>query len=156
MAVHIVQTKTFSSTLLGSSGWCRNQIDVRELNRRRSNKSSIICIHGRDTGKMRNSPKWPSPHIKYHLQLKTKEDVGGSGLGLQSGGRQFSWRRKKKCLVKQWCARLCRQWDMVDADLQALQSFSTTPTLYSLQTSLVTALFQEQTLCANSFKHAAC
>lgn len=45
---------------------------------------------------------------------------------------------------------------MVDADLQALQSFSTTPTLYSLQTSLVTALFQEQTLCANSFKHAAC
>ena len=31
-----------------------------------------------------------SPHPKYHLQLK--EDVGSSGLGLQRGGRQFTWR----------------------------------------------------------------
>ena len=34
----------------------------------------------------------------YHLQLKTKEDVGG-GLGLQRGGRQFTWRWKSKCLL---------------------------------------------------------
>ena len=27
------------------------------------------------------------PHIKYHLQLKTKEDIRGSGLGLQRRGR---------------------------------------------------------------------
>ena len=30
-------------------------------------------------------------HLKYHLQLKTKEDiVGGSDLGLQRGGRQLT------------------------------------------------------------------
>lgn len=34
--------------------------------------------------------------LKDHLQLKTKEDVGGSGLGLQRGGR-----RKNQCLVNQ-------------------------------------------------------
>ena len=26
-----------------------------------------------------------SPHLIYHLQLKPKDDVGGSGLGLQRG-----------------------------------------------------------------------
>ena len=30
------------------------------------------------------------PSLKYHLQLKTKEDVGGSGLGLQGGRRKWS------------------------------------------------------------------
>ena len=40
-----------------------------------------------------------SPHLKYHLQLKAKEDVGGSGLGPQKGVRQFTWRWKSKCLV---------------------------------------------------------
>ena len=40
-----------------------------------------------------------NPHLKYHLQLKTKEDVGGSGLELQGGGRQFTWRWKSKCLL---------------------------------------------------------
>ena len=28
-----------------------------------------------------------SHYLKYHLQLRTKEDVGGSGLGLQRGAR---------------------------------------------------------------------
>ena len=30
------------------------------------------------------------PSLKYRLQLKTKEDVGGSGLGLQGGRRKWS------------------------------------------------------------------
>ena len=47
----------------------------------------------------------PSPHLKYHLQLKTKEDVGGGGcgLGLQRGGGQFTGRWKTWCLVKNVC-----------------------------------------------------
>lgn len=42
--------------------------------------------------------KKTSPYI-YQLQVKTKEDVGGSSLGLQMGGRQCTWRYKSKCLV---------------------------------------------------------
>ena len=38
-------------------------------------------------------------HLKYHLQLETKENVEGSGLELQRGERQFTWRWKSKCLV---------------------------------------------------------
>ena len=30
-------------------------------------------------------------HLKYHLQLMTKKDVEGSGLGLQMGGSQLIW-----------------------------------------------------------------
>ena len=40
-----------------------------------------------------------NPHLKHHLQLTTKEDVSGSGLGLQTGGRQLTWRWKSKCFV---------------------------------------------------------
>ena len=42
-------------------------------------------------------------HLKYHLQLKTREDVGDSGLGLQRGRRQFIWRCKSKCLLDNFC-----------------------------------------------------
>ena len=35
-----------------------------------------------------------NPYLKYHVQLKTKEDAGDSGLGLQGRGRQFTWRQK--------------------------------------------------------------
>ena len=30
-----------------------------------------------------NCPNGQKPYLKYHLQLKIKEDAGGSGLGLQ-------------------------------------------------------------------------
>lgn len=39
-------------------------------------------------------------HFKHHLQQKTKEDVGGSDLGFQTGERQFTWRWKSKRLSK--------------------------------------------------------
>lgn len=38
-------------------------------------------------------------HLKYCPQVKTKEVVGGSGLGLQKGRREFTRRWKSKCLV---------------------------------------------------------
>ena len=41
----------------------------------------------------------PSPHLTHHLLLKTKEAVEGRGLGLQMGGRKFTWRWSSKCLV---------------------------------------------------------
>ena len=53
--------KTFSSTPLGSSGWSKNQIDMRHINRRKSNKSLVTGIHGRDQGESRNLSKWPKP-----------------------------------------------------------------------------------------------
>ena len=31
-----------------------------------------------------------SPHLQYHCQLTTKEEVGGGALGLQREGRQFT------------------------------------------------------------------
>ena len=56
------------------------------------------CIHGRDSGKLSNSTKWLEPSLKYYLQLKTKEGVGGRGMGLRKGERQFAQRWKRKCL----------------------------------------------------------
>ena len=55
-------------------------------------------------------PKGRNPHLKYHLQLKAKEDVGVRGLGHQRGGRQLTWRWKSKCLVDK-CLLGQRQWD---------------------------------------------
>ena len=34
---------------------------MRQISRRKSNKSLIICIHERDLGKLSNSPNWPKP-----------------------------------------------------------------------------------------------
>ena len=75
---------------------------MRQINRRKSNKSLITCVHQRDPGELSNSPNGPNPHLKYHLQLKTKEDVGGSGLGFIRGGGNSH--RDRKANV----ARPCR------------------------------------------------
>ena len=42
----------------------------------------------RDSGRLNNSPNDWNPHLEYHVQLKKKEDVGGSDLGLPRGKRQ--------------------------------------------------------------------
>ena len=46
----------------------------------------ITCIPGRDPGKLTHQ-NGQSPHLTHHLQFKTKEGIGVSGLGLQKGGR---------------------------------------------------------------------
>ena len=43
----------------------------------------MTCIHEGDPGKLSNLPKWLKPHLKHHLQLKTKKEVGGSGSGFK-------------------------------------------------------------------------
>ena len=48
-------------------------------------------MHERDPGKWNNSPTWPKPCVK------AKEDVNGSGLGLERIGKRFSRRWKNKC-----------------------------------------------------------
>ena len=53
-----------------------------QINRGKSNTSLITYIHGRDPGVLTRQ-NGQNPHLKYHLQLKTKEDIGGSGLRLQ-------------------------------------------------------------------------
>ena len=63
------------------------------------NKSLITCIDGRDPGELSNLPKRLKPSPLYHFQLKTKEDVGGSGLRLQGGVRQMTLKIKSKCFV---------------------------------------------------------
>ena len=55
-----------------------------------------------------NSATWPSGQscqLKYRLQLKAKEDVGGSGLGFQRGRRQFAWRWECEYLVNKCWAK---------------------------------------------------
>ena len=63
----------------------------------------------RETGKLSNSAKWLNSHLKYCLQLNTK-DVVGSVLGLQRGIRQFM-EMEKQMLVKNLCWARQRQWD---------------------------------------------
>ena len=52
----------------------------------------MTCIQERDPGELSNLPKRLKPSPLYHFQLKTKEDVGGSGLRLQGGVRQLTWK----------------------------------------------------------------
>ena len=54
-----------------------NEMDQQEKNKLKFNNTYTPCIHGRDPRKLSNQPKWYMPHLKYQLQLKTKEDVGG-------------------------------------------------------------------------------
>lgn len=77
----------------------------------------------------------PSSHLKYHLQPKTKEAVGGSGLGLQKGGTWFTWRWKSWCLVNKCLLGLQWQWDPEWTLISGVPP--TTLGLYSLLMSLV-------------------
>lgn len=45
-----------------------------------------------------------NPHLKYHLKLKRKEDVGASGLGLQRGRKAIHTEMKKQMFDKQMFA----------------------------------------------------
>ena len=47
---------------------------MTQINRRKSHKNVITGTRGRYRGKLE---KGQSPHLKYHPQLKTKEDVEG-------------------------------------------------------------------------------
>ena len=51
--------KKNDSTFLGSSSWLKNLIYMRQINRRKLNRSLIAFILGRDQGKLTNLPKWP-------------------------------------------------------------------------------------------------
>ena len=93
--------------------------------------------------------KWLKPSPKYHLQLKTKEDVEGGSLGLHRGGRQFTWKWRNKCLVnrclldqmeKMGCHGL---WSLGPAKLSPL-------TLLSSQGAQMIILFLDQALYPNS------
>ena len=109
----VKKEKKNSSTFQGSSGWSRNEIDMRQINRRKLNKSLITCIDGRDPGELSNLPKRLKPSPLYHFQLKTKEDVGGSGLRLQGGVRQLTWKLKSKCLVNKCLLGLTEKMTIV-------------------------------------------
>lgn len=80
---------------------------MRQINRRKPNKSLVTRIHERDPGKLRNTPNCRYQHLKYHLQLKPKGEVGDRGLGPQRG-RQFTWRWKSRCLVNKCVLGPCR------------------------------------------------
>ena len=81
-----------------------------------------------------------SLYLKYCLQLETKEDVEGSGLGLQRSRREFAWRWKNKCFINWYLLGLVES--VVQSGLGSL-GFAciclTTPSRLSLQMS--TALY---------------
>lgn len=54
----------FSSTRLDSSGWLTNYVDRRQLNRRKSNKRLIICMHGRNPIKVSLVKMTKTPPLK--------------------------------------------------------------------------------------------
>ena len=50
-------------------------------------------IYRRDQGKLSNSPKWWNLHFKYHILLKTKEDVVWDFKG-EEGNSHGGWKSK--------------------------------------------------------------
>lgn len=71
--ISLLGKQKFSSALLSSSGWSKNSVDRRQINR--SKQNLIKCIHGREPGKQVAHPNGPCPRLEYYLQLKTEEDV---------------------------------------------------------------------------------
>ena len=61
--------------------------------------STHARTHGRGPGKLTVQSE-QNPHLKYCFYLKTKDDVGGIGLGPQRGRKQFTWRWKNNYLGK--------------------------------------------------------
>ena len=93
---------------------------------------------------------WNS-HLKYHLQLKTEEDVGGSGLGCQRGGMQFTWRWKSKCLENKCLLGQQRQWDSEkNFKKQTLLGSSLSATQFILYISMGIAHLLEWVLALHS------
>lgn len=58
---------------------------IRKAGEQEKIKQSLTtCLHGRNPGKL-TCQNGHSPHLKYHPQLKTKEDVGGGERGPSEG-----------------------------------------------------------------------
>ena len=77
--------KSFPSALLGF--WLRPPCDKTHLDKRKTNRSLITCIlpiYIQDTkeNSLVTPPNGSGYQVKYHLQLKTKEDVEGWGSQL--------------------------------------------------------------------------
>ena len=71
---------SFPSALLGF--WLRPPRDKTQLDRRKTNRNLITCIlpiYIQDTkeNSLVTPPTGPGYQLKYHLQLKTKEDIEG-------------------------------------------------------------------------------
>ena len=49
--------------------------------------------------------------LNYHLQLKSKRNVEGSGLEIQRGGSHLTWRWMSKWWVNKYRTKQ-RRWDM--------------------------------------------
>ena len=103
----------FPRTLLGSS--LRPPCNKRQINRKKNKQKFNImytfCIHGRYPGKLSNPHKWPN-HLKYHLQLKSKEDVGAGGGTVMGGDEekpskqgQGCYADLSPCLLHWWVSR---------------------------------------------------
>ena len=58
---------------------------------KKTDKNFITYRHGRDPREQTHQ-SGQNLHLKDYLQLKTKQDIGGSDLGLRKGGREFPWR----------------------------------------------------------------
>lgn len=58
--------------------WLRSPFNKRQINRRETEvqKHVYFLYTWEEPEKLSNSQKWPKPSLKYHLQLKTEEDIG--------------------------------------------------------------------------------
>ena len=80
----------------------------------------------RDPRRLSNSPKCSKyPHLKYHLQLKTWQDIAGSGLEPQRGGEEDNSLEIEKQMFN-------KQLSLVSRSYQVPHS---TPSPYFLQLS---------------------
>ena len=72
---------------LSSSGWTKNETDMRQINMRKI-KQKVNNIYMGETQENSKLPK-SSETLNLNLSffLRTNEDVGDSSLGFQRGGR---------------------------------------------------------------------
>ena len=90
--------KKILDPFLGSYGWYKNWIYMRQVNRRKSNKWVITYIHERARKAELVTKEAKALTLNTIFNWRQKR-ASGCGLGLKRGGRQFAGRWKSECVV---------------------------------------------------------
>ena len=85
------EMETHSSTLVWKIPWMEEPGRLQSMGLQRVGQDweTSLTIHRRDPGELSNSPNGWNPHLKYHLQGKTRKDVGDSKIHMWGKSRKI-------------------------------------------------------------------
>ena len=87
--------KKFSSTLLSPSGWLKNYIDMKQINRRRIKQKFNNLYTWERPRKTSKWPEWLKPSPSIPSSAKDKRGCWGSWFGTSKGRKAIHTEREK-------------------------------------------------------------